>query len=156
MDGVGFSDDLGVDFAKADAADFTFFDVFGDGVDGFLEGDFGIDSTGFEDVDCFLGCGGEDGKAVVDAAVDVGAGAIDGQGAVGNAGAFDGEDYAGGGGRVGGEVAGEEVERVGVGRAVEFTAVPEGGVGCEGRVQGGKSLGVGNLRGAPGEVLIWR
>ena len=154
VDGVGFADGGGVDFAEADAADFALLHVVGDGGDGFFEGDLGVEAGGFEDVDGFFGGGGEDGEAFVDAAADVGAGAVEGKGDVGDAGAFDRDDDAGGGGRVGGQVAGEEVEGVGVGRAVEFTAVPEGGVGGEGGVKSGKCLVVGNWGGAPGEVCV--
>ena len=39
-----------------------------------------------------------------------------------------------------------------MGRAVEFTAVPDDVVICEGRVEGGECLGVGDWGGAPSKV----
>ncbi|KAL8977878.1 MAG: hypothetical protein Q9205_006411, partial [Flavoplaca limonia] len=134
MDGVGLPDGGGVDFAEADPAYFPFGDVFCDCGDRFGEGDVRVDTARFEYVDGFFGAGGEDGEAFVDGAADVGTGAVDSQGAIGDASALDGEGDPWRRCGVSGEVAGEEVQRVGMGRAVDFAAVPKGGVRCKGSV----------------------
>ena len=134
MDGVGLTDGGGVDFAEANPAYFSLGDVFGDGGDGFGEGDVRVDTARFEYVDGLFWAGGEDGEAFVDGAADVGAGAVDSQGAIRDATTLDGEGDSWRRCGVGGEVAGEEVQRVGMGGPVEFAPVPEGGVHCKGSV----------------------
>ena len=53
MDGVGFADGVGVDFAKTDAFDFAFLDQFCQCSDRCLDGDLGVAACTFEDVDGF-------------------------------------------------------------------------------------------------------
>lgn len=152
MDGVGLTDGGGVDFTEADPAYFSLGDVFRDGRDGFGERDVSVNTARFEYVDGLFWAGGEDGEAFVDGAADVGAGAVDSHGAIGDATALDGEGNPWRRCGVSVKIAGKEVQRVGMGRAVEFATVPKGGVRCKSSVERGECLGVGDLGGTPGEV----
>ena len=51
MYGVGFADRVRADFAEADAANLTLLEQVGQGLDRGLDGDVGIASRAFEDVD---------------------------------------------------------------------------------------------------------
>lgn len=151
MYGVRPPDGVGVHLAEADPADLAIPDVLRDGGDGFLEGDVGVGAPRGEDVDFLAAV--EDAQAFGDAAVDVGAGAVHVQALGRVAAAFEGEADAGGGGGVRGEEAGEQVQGVGVWRAVELGPVPKGDVVGEGGGEGVEGLGVGDWGRPPREVL---
>lgn len=150
MHGVRPPDGVGVHLAEADPADLAIPDELRDGGDGFLEGHIGVDAAGGEDVDFLAAV--EDAQAFGDAAADVGTGAVHVQALGRVAAAFEGEADAGGGGGVRGEEAGEQVQGVGVWRAVELGPVPERDVVGEGGGEGVEGLGVGDWGRPPSEV----
>ena len=51
MDSLSLLNGIGADLAQADAADFSFFDEFGQRCDGSFDGNIGIYPRTFEDVD---------------------------------------------------------------------------------------------------------